>query len=135
MSYLVYFDNFHFVVNPWNFTVCFYLNYLKLTTSQIFFLKMNSYEDLFYLFHDVHCGSHELKILITRKINLRKLWNFFLQINYKSVYWKLYIISANFFSCEYNVHEQRVKPFFLKIFKILSWIIMYSTGIKKYRNI
>ncbi len=35
------------VVNPWNFTECFYLNHLALSTRQNFFLKMNSYEDLF----------------------------------------------------------------------------------------
>ncbi len=30
----------------------------------------------------------------------QKILHFFLQINYKNVYWKIYIISANFFSCE-----------------------------------
>jgi hypothetical protein len=45
-------------VNPWNFTECFYLkrgfylNYLELSTNQNFFLKMNSYKDLFYFSTD-----------------------------------------------------------------------------------
>ena len=30
----------------------------------------------------------------------QKFLHFFLQKNYKTVYWKIYIISANFFSCE-----------------------------------
>jgi len=30
----------------------------------------------------------------------QKFLHFFYQINYKTVYWKIYIISANFFSCE-----------------------------------
>ena len=62
-----------------------YRKQVKLIIKLTFLIRIELLFCLFNpLFHNLIRESHRLKLVITRKINLKKLWNFFLQINYNS---------------------------------------------------